>query len=148
MNLVRRTRTLGAAALGGAVVAAALAPAANAATLSAPASASLGGHISVKASGLIAGRYQLFLAYTRPQSSGGQTVNCSASIGAAKTVGSSATFSGSIPLKLTCRTDSGGTAETEPVAAGRYDVAIYSPVGANTYNGRRSFVQRSITITG
>jgi hypothetical protein len=141
-----RTRTFGALVTGIAALAV-LAPAAAAATLSAPATATIGGRVSVHASKLVPGRYRLFLAYTKPQANGG-TVNCSASIGAARTVGASGTFSGTIPATLTCRRDNGTVTGTESVRAGRYDLAVYSPVGANQYNGRRSFVQRPLTITG
>lgn len=136
-TLPRRAAVVGAVAL----AAAAAAPAALAASLRSPATATLGGSVSVHASGLAAGRYQLFLAYTKP---GGQ--NCVAAISSARTVGSSASFSGKVPSKLTCHTSSGAAAGSVPVTAGRYDVAVYSPVGANGYNGRLSFIQRSITI--
>jgi hypothetical protein len=141
-----RKRTLGALALGGALVVAAAAPSAQAATLNAPATAAVGGHVSVTASKLIAGRYQLFLAYTKQTKNG--AVNCIGAIGPARSVQSSGTFGGAIPSTLTCRTNSGAAAGTEAVRSGRYDIALYSPVGPNQYNGRRSFVQRSITITG
>jgi hypothetical protein len=146
MRVARPTRKLGALATAAALAAAvALPAAAEAATLSGPTTATVGGHVSIRASKLTPGRYQLFLAYSKTVN--GSNVNCTAAISGAKSVGSSATFSGSIPTKLTCRTTSGRTTGTEVVAAGRYDVAVYSPVGANQYNGRLSFVQRSITLT-
>ncbi len=130
------------------LTAAALAPAALAASLSSPATAAVGGHVSVRASGLIAGRYQLFIAYTEKRTKGGQSINCSASIGAVRTVKSSATFSGTIPSKLVCRTGTGPSLGTVPVTAGRYDLAVGSPVGAGAFDGNKSFLQRSVTITG
>ncbi len=136
------------AALAATLVAVALAPAALAASLTAPATAAIGGRVSVRAAGLVAGRYQLFIAYTEKQTKGGQAINCSAAIGPIKTVKQSAIFSGKIPSKLVCRTGAGPSLGTQPVSAGRYDLAVGSPVGAGTFDGNKSFVQRSVTIVG
>ena len=137
-----------AAGVGAAIAAAALAPVALAASLSGPATATIGGHVSVKASNLVPGRYQLFIAYTQKQPQGGQAVNCSASIGPIKTVKRSATFGGTIPSKLVCRTGAGPSLGTVAVGAGRYDLAVGSPAGAGTFDGNKSFVQRRVQITG
>jgi len=141
-------RCLGAAAAAAAIAAAALAPAALGAALSSPATASVGGRVSVKVTNFVPGRYQLELAYTEKQTKGGQPINCSATIGAVKTVKKSATLSGTIPSKLVCRTGAGPSLGTQPVSAGRYDLAVGSPVGAGTFDGNKSFEQRSVTITG
>jgi hypothetical protein len=137
-----------AAALGATLAACALAPVALAASLTSPATAAIGGRVSVRATGLIAGRYQLFLAYTEKQTKGGQAINCSASIGSIKTVKQSATFSGTIPSKLVCRTGAGPSLGTQPVSGGRYDLAVGSPVGAGVFDGNKSFLQHTVTITG
>ncbi len=144
----RRRRVAIAAVVGATVAAAALAPVALAATLSSPATATIGGRVSVKASNLIAGRYQLFIGYTEKQTRGGQAVNCSASIGPIKTVQKSATFTGTIPSKLVCRTAAGPSLGTVAVGAGRYDLAVGSPVGAGAFDGNKSFLQHSVQITG
>ncbi len=143
-----RLAVTAAAAAGATLAAAALAPVALAATLTTPATATIGGHVSVRASNLIAGRYQLFMAYTEKQTQGGQAINCSASIGSVKTVSRSATFSGTIPAKLVCRTAAGPSLGTVPVSAGRYDLAVGSPVGAGAFDGNKSFLQHSVTIVG
>ncbi len=144
----RPRRTALAALVGATVTAAALAPVALAASLSGPATAAIGGRVSVKASNLVPGRYQLFIAYTQKQSQGGQAVNCSASIGPVRTVRRSATFTGTIPSKLVCRTAAGPSLGTVAVGAGRYDLAVGSPVGAGVFDGNKSFLQRRVTITG
>jgi hypothetical protein len=88
------------------------------------------------------------MAYTEKQTKRGQPINCSAAIGALKTVSTSAIFSGKVPTKLVCRTGTGPSLGTVPVSAGRYDLAVGSPVGAGAFDGNKSFVQRSVTITG
>ncbi len=151
MSILRQRRRLPAAALAAAgttLVAAALASVAVAATLTTPATATIGGRVSVRASNLVAGRYQLFIAYTEKQTRGGQAINCSASIGSVKTVRRSATFAGTIPARLVCRTSAGPSLGTVPVSVGRYDLAVGSPIGAGAFDGNKSFVQRSVQIVG
>ena len=149
LTIRRPRRQAYAAALGTAVAAAAVfAPVALAASLSSPATATVGGHVSVTASNLIPGRYQLLIAYTKPEGKGGQLINCSASIGSIKTVKRSATFSGTIPSKLVCRTGGGPSLGTVPVTAGRYDLAVGSPVGPGEFDGNKSFLERIVTLSG
>ena len=145
--MIVRRRAL-TAALGASLAAVAVAPAALGASLTTPATATVGGPVSVRASNVIPGRYQLFIAYTEKQTKGGQAINCSASIGPVRTIRKSLTLSGTVPAQLVCRTGSGPSLGTVPVTTGRYDLAVGSPVGAGAFDGNKSFLQRAVQITG
>jgi hypothetical protein len=148
MLVASRRHLLATLSVGATLAAAASASVALGATLTTPATATVGGTVTVRAGNLIPGRYQLLIAYTEKHTQGGQAINCTASIGPVKAVKRSATFSGTIPSRLVCRTATGSSRGTQPVVAGRYDLAVDSPAGGGTYDGSKSFLQHSVQIVG
>ena len=129
-----------------AVVLTPAAGAAAAATISSPRQARIGGRVSVRASGLIPGRYRLLLAVTISHPRGGEALSCSATIGGRVSSSGTATFSGPIPRRLVCRFGAGSATGTVAVGPGRYQFLVASPVGPGAFSGRRSFVKRDVRI--
>jgi hypothetical protein len=85
--------------------------------------------VTVKASELKAGDYQLFLATPYDVNAKlGQTTQCSGPVSGLKQAKGTASFSGTVPSILKCRaylTPSG----TRAVNPGKYDFELYSPLG-------------------
>ena len=141
----RATGALAAVATCAALLAAA--PALAAATLSAPSTVTAGASVTVRARGLVRASYGLYIAYTERLGKGGEPIDCDAAIGPLhRNVAGSATFTGRLPSRLTCRTGAGPSLGTVPLRAGRYDLAVGSPAGAGVFNANASFVKRTVTV--
>jgi hypothetical protein len=107
----------------------------------------LGAPITVRASGLIAGDYSLYLGKTVKHPAGGQAVSCLATIGRSVHSHGSAKFTGRLPRRLVCRTGAGPPLGTIPVTAGRYQLLVASPSGPGSFSGSRSFVKRAVRVS-
>ena len=124
------------------------AAAAVAATVSAPGSVPVGGHLTVHARGLVRGRYGLFLVKTAFQAPpGGESLDCFGRIGPLRTLSGSATLSGRLPRRLTCRFGTGEVTRRIAVTPGGYHLLLASPSGPGAFDGTKSFVRRRIQVT-
>jgi hypothetical protein len=92
-------------------------------TISAPAAARLGSRVSVRASGLKAGRYTLLLVVVASRPPGGHAVVCDGVIAAGTAHAGRLTLAGRLPRRLAC--SQGGTRLASiPTAAGAATLAL------------------------
>jgi hypothetical protein len=102
---------------------------ASTASISGPRTATVGQLVTVKASDLKAGRYQLFLATPYDDNAKpGQTTQCTGAISDLQRAQGTASFSGTIPRTIDCRaylTPDG----KRTVTPGNYNFEVYSPLG-------------------
>ena len=102
---------------------------ATTASINGPRTATVGQLVTVKASELRAGDYELFLATPYDvNAKPGQTTQCSGPVSTLERAKGTASFSGTVPSILECRaylTPSG----TRAVTPGSYDFELYSPLG-------------------
>ena len=102
---------------------------ASTASISGPRTATVGQLVTVKASDLRAGQYQLFLATPYDDDAKpGQTTQCTGTVSAPMDARGTASFSGRIPHTLRCRAYLTPTG-TRAVTPGNYDFEVYSPLG-------------------
>jgi len=116
------------------------------AVLHAPSTAAVGGVVSVRATGLIAGRYALTLVSdTHPV----RGAACVARLSAARaTSGGSVTLRGSIPPKLTCYQAAAILLGKVATRAGGYHLVVAEPTAPDGFDARGSYARSALRITG
>jgi hypothetical protein len=119
-----------------------------AARLSAPATARVGGRITVTARGLKPGSYRLFLEFTALAPPGVSATGCLAEIGTpSRAVAGRVSISGVLPRRLACHQAEGPTEGYVTTKAGHYALdfgGFLPPAGFKT---SQSFLRRAIQLT-
>lgn len=112
-----------------------------AATLKAPATARVGGRISVQAAGFTPARYRLSLVGSVRR--GG---TCVAAIGPTRRMARQTTFRGRIPHRLRCYSSRGRVVARSTVRTGLYKLLVCVPRGPGNCDARMPAARRGIRI--
>ena len=114
------------------------------ARFSSPSTAHVGDQVTVKASGLKAGRYVLTLVSDDQPTPRSFCVKHLTK--RHKTVGGKVTLTGTIPKRITCYQGNGPKLGTVEVTPGGYHLLVSVPDGPTGSNGKFSFVRRALKI--
>ena len=119
---------------------------ASTASIHAPRTATIGGRVTVRASGLIKGAYALTLVSdSHPTSDGSCVARLSATT---HTRAGAVTLSGTIPAKLTCYRAASIELGRVNTPKGGYHLVIAEPTAPDGFDASGSFVRSPLTITG
>lgn len=116
------------------------------AIMQSPATAKLGAHVSISASGLKPGHYTLELVFTAFPG-GNSPTNCVGTVGSATAQNGRVTISGVLPSRLGCYQGVGeveGHVNTKP---GKYDLTLGVRFHPNGFSAKASFVINKIRLT-
>jgi hypothetical protein len=115
-----------------------------AAKLTGPSKARVGQTVSVKATGLKAGRYTLTLVTDKPP---GQRSACVARLAGPRSASAGKlSLGGAIPRKLQCWENDSVKLGTVKVTPGPYHLVVGVPDGPSGFSAKHSFVRRALTI--
>jgi hypothetical protein len=130
----------------GASAASAVGASAASAVLQAPSTAGVGQTVSVRATGLIAGRYALTLVADAHPVRG---ASCVARLSATRAAnGGSVTLRGTIPRELTCYQGSAISLGKVATRAGGYHLVVAEPTAPAGFDARGSDARSALQISG
>ena len=116
-----------------------------AASMSAPATASLGSRVTVRAVGLKPGRYTLELA-VEVLPGGNSPTNCVGTVGSATAVGGRLSISGALPRRLACYQGVGAVGGHVTARPGTYHLTLGVRFAPNGFSNTGSFITREIRL--